>query len=111
MPKYFPSLPVQPDTDFELAWNFCRKRPAATFRGRINQISKWQSMTNQIVTGPLPMTFLLPPIGGMTVFFVRVEVEINTLTDDPLVSFDGEKREVYQEVYGTLQTILEGKAP
>jgi hypothetical protein len=45
------------------------------------------------------------------VFFVRVEVEINTLADDPLVSFDGEKREVYQEVYETLQTVLEGRAP
>ena len=106
MLKHFPTLPINLHTDSELAWRFSRKIPATTFRGQINQVSNWQSLITQIVTGPM----ILPLSEGLRAFLLRVEIDVNTTSDNPIATFETEKPQVYQEVFERAKAVLEGQA-
>jgi hypothetical protein len=106
MLKHFPTLPINLHTDSELAWRFSRKIPATTFRGQINQVSNWQSLITQIVTGPM----ILPLSEGLRAFLLRVEIDVNTTSDNPIAAFETEKPQVYQEVFERAKAVLEGQA-
>ncbi|WP_428484828.1 hypothetical protein [Rhodopila sp.] len=108
MLHHFPTLPVNLDTDSELAWRFSRRISATTFKGQINQVCNWQSMTTQVFTGSIPMT--LPFSEGLKIFLLRAEIDINTYTNNPVAIFEMETIQVYQEVFERAKAILEGLA-
>lgn len=106
--RYFPELPVDPTTDLDVVWQFTRRRDATSFKGRINHVCRWQAHQTQLVAALPPAPVFSPPVDAVTVTFVRVEFDVNTLLDNPAAQLGPNRALIYQEIKERTSAVLEG---
>jgi hypothetical protein len=65
-------------------------------------------MITQVFTAPISK--IVPFSEGSKTFLLRAEIDINTNSDDPLVTFEANKLPAYREILERAKAVLEGLA-